>query len=147
MALAHIVVLSAALLTLLLMPSLVVLVARADERTIRRYRAGQGRASHALDRQMAARTEFPGLSCAAGPPIEQIAFDLRRLDRQRRSGPTRDSERWLAAVERAYDDRLCLACHRLGLDQHLERLEGLDRDLERLRVEASLQAAGLALRP
>ena len=80
------------------------------------------------------------------PSIEQIAYDLRRLDQQRRGGPTQQSEKWRAAVLRAYDQRLCLACRCLGLAEHLEPLEGMDRELERLRVESELQAAGLALR-
>jgi hypothetical protein len=150
-ALAHIVVLSAALLTLLALPCAVAAFARADSRALRgSRRARQGRAHtrqlHVLDRALAEIDEFPALIFADGPPIEQIAFDLRRLDRQRRSGPTCESERWLEAVQSAYDERLKLACRRLGLAEHLEGLEGLDCDLERLRVESALQAAGLALR-
>ncbi len=80
------------------------------------------------------------------PSIEQIAQDLRRLDRQRRVGPTRISQRWLAEVQRAYDERLCLACRCLGLTEHLDPLEGIDRDIERVRVEGQLEAAGLRVR-
>ena len=80
------------------------------------------------------------------PPIEQIASDLRRLDRQRRAGPARGSQRWLAGLQRAYDTRLCLACRCLGVPEHLEALEGIDREIERVRVEHRLTAAGLTLR-
>ena len=79
--------------------------------------------------------------------IEQLAFDLRRLDRQRRSGPTRYSEVWLAAVLRAYDIRLQMACRSLGVAEHLQPLNGVDREIERVRVEDELAAAGLILRP
>ncbi|WP_433306438.1 hypothetical protein ACQP2F_20795 [Actinoplanes sp. CA-030573] len=40
-----------------------------------------------------------------------------------------------AAVLRAYDARLQLACRHLGVEEHLGPLEGIDRELERLRVE------------
>jgi hypothetical protein len=81
-----------------------------------------------------------------GPAIEQIAADLRRLHRQRSAGPTTESLAWLLAVRRAYDDRLCLACTCLGVTEHLNELDGLDREIERVRVEGELQAAGLVLR-
>jgi hypothetical protein len=79
-------------------------------------------------------------------PIEQLAADLRRLDRQRHSGPTTTSERWAEAVLLAYDERLKLACRYLAVDHHLSAVDGLDRDLERVRVEDELQAAGLDVR-
>ncbi|MGX6604335.1 hypothetical protein ACWKSP_19685 [Micromonosporaceae bacterium Da 78-11] len=150
MVLAHIVVLSAALLTLLCLPCVVAVVVCADELVLRRALTRRGRrelrALRRLDRAFAAFDPVPALAALDAPSIEQIAFDLRRLDRQRRTGPTRESERWLAAVLRAYDERLCLACRCLGLTEHLLPLEGMDRDIERVRVEGQLQAAGLALR-
>jgi hypothetical protein len=149
-ALAHIVVLSAALLTLLCLPCAVAVVVYADEPALRRVLTRDGRrelrALRHLDRAFATYDPVPALALLDAPSIEQIAFDLRRLDRQRRTGPTRESERWMAAVLRAYDERLCLACRCLGLTEHLLPLEGMDRDIERVRVEGQLQAAGLALR-
>jgi len=79
-----------------------------------------------------------------GPPIEQVAADLRRLSRQR-LGIAMRSTVWFAAVQRAYDERLQQACLSLGVDQHLPDLDGLDRDIERVRIEGELQAAGLVL--
>ena len=149
MALAHIVVLSVALLTLLALPCAVAAFVRADEMMLRRSwrRRGRGekRALHRLDHALGNVEEIPSLVMADGPPIEQIAFDLRRLNHQRRGGPTLESELWRDAVVRAYDARLCLACRRLGLTEHLQPLEGIDREIERVRVEGELQAAGLAL--
>jgi hypothetical protein len=144
------VVLSAALVTLLGLPCAVAVVAAADEAALRRVWTRRGRretrALRRLDRSLST-VDHPGMPCAlAPPPIEQIACDLRRLDRQRRTGPTRESERWMAAVLHAYDVRLSLACRCLGLTEHLLSLDGLDRDIERLRVEDRLRAAGLALR-
>ncbi len=76
------------------------------------------------------------------PPIEQIASDLRRLGRQRLGLATRNPI-WYEAVRRAYDDRLRLACGCLGIQQHLAELDGLDLEIERVRVEGELRAAGL----
>ena len=80
------------------------------------------------------------------PPIEQIAAQLRRLDRQRRGGPTAESVRWSAAVRTAYDRWLVTACHCLEGPEQLGALDGDDRDIERVRVEGALQASGLVLR-
>jgi len=144
------VVLSAALLTLLCLPCVVAAAVCADELVLRRFWTRRGRrdvrALRRLDRALRSDAPVPSLVTLDMPSIEQIAYDLRRLDQQRRGGPTQQSEKWRAAVLRAYDQRLCLACRCLGLAEHLEPLEGMDRELERLRVESELQAAGLALR-
>jgi hypothetical protein len=144
--LAHIVVLSAALLTLLCLPCVVAAFVGGDDGDVRRIRRRHGRALRRLDRALKHAESVPGPARLDPPSIEQIVLDLRRLDRQRRTGPTLESDLWLAAVLRAYDARLALACQCLGLDEHLEPLEGLDRELERVRVESELEAAGLALR-
>jgi hypothetical protein len=80
----------------------------------------------------------------AGPPIQQIAADLRRLGRQRIGVATR-SPVWFAAVQRAYDDRLSLACLELEIPQHLRELTGIDLEIERVRIEGELTAAGIGL--
>lgn len=80
------------------------------------------------------------------PPVEQIAAELRRLDRQRRRGLSNESEKWAAAVTTAYDAWLLEACHRLNITAHLATLAGIDRDIERVRVEGQLEIAGLVLR-
>jgi hypothetical protein len=101
-------------------------------------------------RSSCAPTRSPsGGSGLAGPPpgIEQITAELRRLDSQRRRGPTTESTVWLAAVLFAYDEWLRLACRSLGVVEHLQPLEGLDREAERLRLEMELQANGVPLRP
>lgn len=79
------------------------------------------------------------------PPIEQVAGDLRRLNRLRGGIATR-SRVWFVAVQQAYDEGLRLACGQLGVEEHLGELGHLDLDLERLRVEGELQRAGLVLR-
>jgi hypothetical protein len=80
------------------------------------------------------------------PPVEQIAAELRRLNHQRYHGLSRESEKWSAAVATAYDAWLLAACRRLNITEHLTTLAGMDRDIERLRVEGQLETAGLVLR-
>ena len=150
MGLAPIAVLTAAVLVLLSLPCLVAVAVYLDEPPVRRaWRRRDPQELYdlrMLDRTMPAADPVADLADLEPPSIEQIVGDLRRLDRQRRTGPTRGSRAWLAAVLRAYDERLCLACTYLGLPQHLRELDGMDREIERLRVEEALKAAGLALR-
>jgi hypothetical protein len=80
------------------------------------------------------------------PPVEQIAAELRRLNHQRYHGLSTESEKWSAAVATAYDAWLLAACRRLNITEHLTTLAGIDRDLERLRVEGQLETAGVVLR-
>ncbi|MEV5763088.1 hypothetical protein AB0L34_00705 [Micromonospora sp. NPDC052213] len=77
-------------------------------------------------------------------PLEQLAADLRRL---RGQGASTDGRQpvWHGTVLRAYDDRLRLACRALGITEHLTELEGVDLELERVRVEGLLHTAGLTL--
>ncbi|MCX5068857.1 hypothetical protein OOJ91_23735 [Micromonospora lupini] len=77
-------------------------------------------------------------------PLEQLAADLRRLGGQRLGGNAR-SMVWHGAVLQAYDDRLRLACRALGITEHLTELSGVDQQIERIRVEGVLHAAGLTL--
>ena len=46
---------------------------------------------------------------------------------------------------RAYDERLRLACRCLEVPEHLAELEGIDLEIERVRVEGELIGAGLVL--
>jgi len=80
------------------------------------------------------------------PPVEQIAAELRRLNHQRNHGLSTESEKWSAAVATAYDAWLLAACRRLNITEHLTVLAGIDRDIERLRLEGQLETAGLVLR-
>jgi hypothetical protein len=147
-AIAHIVVFSSALVTLLGVPCAVTAVRRADDLARRRlwtqHREEDNVALRELDRALHGIDVCEVLAALKAASIDQIECDLRRLNRARRTDAA-ESTTWRNAVERAYDLRLCLACECLGLDEHLEPLEGMDRDLERLRVESQLQAAGLTL--
>ncbi|MFD0786859.1 hypothetical protein ACFQZ8_23420, partial [Micromonospora azadirachtae] len=77
-------------------------------------------------------------------PLEQLATDLRRLGGQRLGGTGRPMV-WHSAVLQAYDDRLRLACRALDITEHLSELDGVDQEIERVRVEGLLHAAGLTL--
>lgn len=108
----------------------------------------QRRLLEELDRALG--TAEPPLAGATGTPgwhrpgIERIAADLRRLNRQRRGVATR-SVMWRKAILSAYDEQLRMASRCLGVVEYLDELSGVDRDIERLRVEGELQAAGLYL--
>jgi hypothetical protein len=139
-AIAHIAVLTAALVLPVTVPYAVAVARRRDE--FRRRRACPSRLDRAL-----LEVDPAVLTARLGPvPIEWLAHELRRLDRQRRGGVTLESELWLEAVVRAYDERLCLACKCLGVSENLRPLDGIDREFERMRVEHALEAAGLQLR-
>ncbi|MEV4637825.1 hypothetical protein AB0J80_10765 [Actinoplanes sp. NPDC049548] len=149
MAITHIAVLAMALVALLCLPCAVVVVVCADAMPARRpWSRGGRRDVHALrclDRRLSSTEPFE-LPAASQPGIDELTADLRRLARQRTSGPTRESAAWLAAVVRAYDHRLVVVSEALGVPHHLTGLDGMDRDLERIRLEEKLRAAGLRLR-
>lgn len=82
----------------------------------------------------------------AGPSIEQVSADLRRVHRilaEFRSGTPAVRR---TGTRQAYDALLVQACRAVEVDHRLNYLpEGVDRELERLRVEESLRSAGLAI--
>lgn len=81
-------------------------------------------------------------------PVEQIAADLRRLAAALGNIAHGTPHARRLGLLLAYDDTLIAACRALGLPQSLSELpRGLDRELERLRVEESLESAGLRFRP
>jgi hypothetical protein len=97
--------------------------------------AGQSVAAFAAQRLNAigiAPAWLPAVPAQAGPamvPFEEVAAKLRDLPR----------------ADARYDDALVAACLCLGVTHHLDELTGLDREIERLRVEGALIAAGLTL--
>ncbi|MDG4821514.1 hypothetical protein O7635_06540 [Asanoa sp. WMMD1127] len=155
MAIPHTLVLAVAILTLLCLPAIVAAIVCADElferaaravreaRLVRRERRDINR----LDRSMgpvAAEIELADPGEPDRPAIEQIAADLDRLGRQR-LGVAQRSQVWQTAVLRAYDEQLRLACGCLSVEEHLTELVGVDLEIERVRVEGELQAAGMTL--
>jgi hypothetical protein len=147
-AITHIAVLEAALVALIFVPCAVVALVGGEQLLVRRGWLGRGRREarvlRRLDRHLQIDVVLPIVRGA--PCIEQIAAELRRLDRQRRTGPSQCSERWSAEVIRAYDSWLQMACRCLREAERLDKLTGAERDSERLRVEWALESAGLSLR-
>lgn len=90
------------------------------------------------------RRHLPPPSGPAGPPIEALVADLRRLRRATLTVEPGTSQVRRSATVAAYDDALVQACLALGLPDTLSEVPpGPDREAERLRVEALLEAAGL----
>jgi hypothetical protein len=80
-----------------------------------------------------------------GSPVEQLAADLRRLrvavaTDQRRSAPHQLANRV------TYDQLLMQACQMLNVAHEVgKNTAGPERDIERIRVEAELERAGIVL--
>ncbi|MBQ1072695.1 hypothetical protein KBX06_05870 [Micromonospora sp. C31] len=138
-------------------PVVIALVSCADEIIDRfacayaewRERRRERRTIVRLDRAVAADEltrdiDLTGFDRPDRRPLEELAADLRRL---RGQGVGSDGRQpiWHGMVLQAYDDRLRLACRALGLAEYLAELEGVDLELERVRVEGLLHAAGLTL--
>ena len=79
-----------------------------------------------------------------GVPLEQVAANLRRL----RGVLTVDAHRSVYQIGNrvAYDQVLIQASEMLQIEHDLaKRSAGMERDIERLRVEAELERAGVVL--
>lgn len=86
-------------------------------------------------------------AAAAGPPIERIAGDLRRVRRALVTMPEGTNFVRRRATEQAYDALLAQAAQALRVEERLDAVpDGLGRELERIRVEEELTAAGLRIR-
>jgi hypothetical protein len=81
-----------------------------------------------------------------GPPIERVAADLRRVHRLLAGYPAGTPAARRFGTRQAYDELLTQACRQVGVSHRLGELpEGMDREIERLRVEQSLRERGLAV--
>ncbi|WP_290057584.1 hypothetical protein [Amycolatopsis solani] len=82
----------------------------------------------------------------AEPPIERVAADLRRVHRLLVDYPSGTPAARRLGTRQAYDELLTQACRQVGVPHRLAELpEGMDREIERLRVEESLRERGLAV--
>ncbi len=80
-----------------------------------------------------------------GTPVEQLAADLRRL-RVAVATDQRRSATHQLANRVAYDQLLMQACQMLNVSHELgKNTAGPERDIERIRVEAELERAGIVL--
>lgn len=84
----------------------------------------------------------------AGPPLERLAADLRRLRpeaRAPRPGAAMARRRGIVA---AYDDTLLATAAALDVSTTLGSLpDGLGQEAERLRLEDALERAGISWQP
>jgi hypothetical protein len=80
----------------------------------------------------------------AHPPIERLAADLRRVHRALAEFPPGTPAVRRRATRDAYDALLVQACAAVDVPHRLDRVgEGMDREVERLRVEEALREAGV----
>jgi len=78
------------------------------------------------------------------PPIERLAADLRRVHRTLADFPPGTPAVRRRATREAYDALLGQACAALDVPHRLDSIgEGMDREVERLRVEEALREAGV----
>jgi hypothetical protein len=150
------VVLALLLIAMLCLPILLALYASGTGDHLRGHWRPAARATRRSLRRMTVRDcvmherlncDWDGIPATRpSPAIENLEADLRRLYRDR-LGVATQSLVWHIAVLRAYDMRLRLASQCLGVPEHLEALTGMDLEIERLRIEHELEAAGLVLRP
>jgi hypothetical protein len=81
-----------------------------------------------------------------GPPIQDIAERLRRVHRTLAEFEPGTPMVRRTGTRQAYDSLLIQACTAMRVEQQLEAsCEGIDRDIERLRIEESLRSAGLTI--
>ena len=98
-----------------------------------------GAVLHRLHRRLSPPPQVP-----AGPPIERIAGDLRRLRAEMLALTPGTPMARRIGVSRAYDDLLAEACRALDVPDTLSGLAaGTERDAERLMVMSALRSAGL----
>ncbi|MFS8095621.1 hypothetical protein LFM09_00615 [Lentzea alba] len=80
------------------------------------------------------------------PPIECIAADLRRVRRVLSCFQPGTPAIKRIGARQAYDGLLIQACAALDVEHSLDALpEGVDRDIERLRLEECLRHRGLSV--
>jgi hypothetical protein len=80
-----------------------------------------------------------------GAPLERLAADLRRLREVVRGDAHRSAAQQLGN-RLAYDQVLMQACSMLEIEHELsDATSGMERDIERLRVEAELERAGMTV--
>jgi hypothetical protein len=76
-------------------------------------------------------------------PVELVAADLRRLSRELSMVPSGTPVARRRGLLAAYDDVLCEAAAALEVPEHLTGATPAARELERMRLLAALEAAGL----
>ncbi|MBB5890051.1 hypothetical protein [Kutzneria kofuensis] len=82
----------------------------------------------------------------SGPSIQVLAQRLRRVHRTLLDFEPGTPALRRFAARQAYDDLLRQACRALDVEHRLDEVpEGIDKEIERLRVEEALRRAGLRI--
>ena len=80
-----------------------------------------------------------------GAPLERLAADLRRLRTVIRADAHRSAAQQMGN-RLAYDQVLIQACSMLEIEHELrDETTGMERDIERFRIEAELERAGVTV--
>jgi hypothetical protein len=80
------------------------------------------------------------------PPIQELASDLRRVHRVLAQFAPGTPMARRTGTRQAYDALLADACDAVEIRHRLREIpEGIEREVERLRVEESLRTAGLSI--
>ena len=82
----------------------------------------------------------------AGPALESVVANLRRLRQEVRCGGYRTQVRRVA-LQAAYDDTLLECCRLVDVDAPLAAADVSERPFARLLTEAALENAGIAIDP
>ena len=131
-----------AVAVMVLVPILAVVI---YDRLVGRWEGGLSRWRDRRSSAAAHRQAVRELRHQQGLPIEQLAADLRRL----RAILGTDAHRSAAhqmGNRLAYDKLLMQVCEMLEIEHDLDGDSiGIERDIERIRVEAELERAGLIL--
>jgi hypothetical protein len=89
------------------------------------------------------RRSVRALRRQAGLPLEDVVANLRRL-RVAVGGDARRSAAHQMGNRLAYDRLLAQACEMLDIEHELSaETAGMERDIERVRIEAELEGAGV----
>jgi hypothetical protein len=91
------------------------------------------------------RRTLKALRQIQGAPLERLAADLRRLREVIRADAHRSAAQQVGN-RMAYDQVLIQACSMLEIEHELrDATTGFERDIERFRVEAELERAGVTV--
>lgn len=100
---------------------------------------------HSMEDRREHRLNLRALRDQHGTPIEQLVADLRRLRAAIGCDQSRSAAHQLGN-RIAYDRVLTEICRMLDIHHDLDsELSGVERDIERLRIEAELEGAGVVL--
>jgi len=104
-----------------------------------------GRWRGLLTRSREHRRDLRLLRRPQGVPLEEVAANLRRL-RRMVAGDAKCSAAHQMGNRLAYDRVLAQACDMLSVQHDLcQQSSGMERDIERLRLEAELERAGVVI--